>query len=102
MITVKQHDVFRKWLKALKDPKAKSSILSRVKRLEFGLFGDVKPVGGGLSELRIDAGKGYRVYFVRQGSELIIVFCGSQKKDQQKQIDLAKALYKDWRASNEK
>jgi putative addiction module killer protein len=73
--------------------------------LEFGLFGDVKPVGGGLSELRIDIGKGYRVYFVRQGTELIIVFCGSQKKDQQKQIELAKALYKalykEWKANNE-
>ena len=100
MITVKQHDVFKKWLKSLRDPKAKSSIVSRVGRLKFGLFGDVKPVGGGLSELRIDIGKGYRVYLARQGSELIIVFCGSQKKDQQKQIELAKVLYKEWRTDN--
>ena len=101
MIKVKQHDVFKRWIKTVKDPKAKSSILSRVKRLAFGLLGDVKPVGGGLSELRIDTGKGYRVYFMRQGDELIIVLCGSQKKDQQKQIEMAKTLYKEWRTDNE-
>ena len=100
MIKVKQHDVFRKWLKQVKDQKAKSAILSRLRRLEFGLLGDVKPVGGGFSELRVDSGKGYRVYLKRQGEELIIVFCGSQKKDQQKQIELAKALYEKWRVNN--
>ncbi|MFK0573799.1 type II toxin-antitoxin system RelE/ParE family toxin [Endozoicomonas sp.] len=79
-----------------------SSDLIPVRRFEFGLFGsDVKPVGEGLSELRVDVGKGYRVYFKRRGEELIIVFCGSQKKDQQKQIELARALYKEWRKANE-
>ncbi|WP_263079859.1 type II toxin-antitoxin system RelE/ParE family toxin [Endozoicomonas sp. Mp262] len=101
MIEVKQHDAFKQWIKTVKDPKAKSSILSRIKRLAFGLFGDVKPVGGRLSELRVDTGKGYRVYFTQQGDELVIVLCGSQKKDQQKQIELAKALYKEWRSENE-
>ena len=101
MIMIKQHDTFRQWLKAVKDPKAKSLILSRIKRMAFGLFGDVKPVGGGFSELRIDTGKGYRVYFMRQGDELIILLCGSQKKNQQKQIELAKTLYKEWRNENE-
>ena len=99
---MKQHEAFGKWLKTVRDQKAKAAILSRLKRLEFGLFGgDVKPVGDGLSELRIDIGQGYRIYYKQQGDELIIVFCGSQKKDQQKQIEQAKVLYKEWRKSNE-
>lgn len=101
MIKVKKHEAFDKWLVKVKDPKAKAAILSRVRRLEFGLFGDVKPVGDGMSELRIDTGKGYRVYFKQKGDVLIIVFCGSQKKDQQSQIKIAKDLSKKWESQNE-
>ena len=62
MIEVYKHDAFNKWLEKVKDQKARVAIFTRIKRLEFGLFGsDVKPVGEGLSELRIDVGKGYRV-----------------------------------------
>ena len=102
MIEIIQHNAFKEWLNKVKDHKARYAIATRLDRLAFGLFGgDVKPVGEGLSELRIDVGKGYRVYFKKQGNKLIVVFCGSQKKDQQKQIEKAKELAREWRKDNE-
>lgn len=92
---------FELWLKNLKDRKAQGAIGVRLKRLRKGLDGDVKPVGNGFSEIRIDTGKGYRVYFKRHGNQLIIVLCGSQKKDQQKQIQNAKQLFSEWEKQNE-
>jgi putative addiction module killer protein len=89
---ISQTDEFKAWLKNLADERAVKKIAQRIVRLQAGLMGDVKPVGGGLSELRIDYGPGYRVYFVQRGVVLMILLCGGDKKSQQKDIKLAKKL----------
>jgi len=86
---------YDKWLKGLKDKTAVARILVRVARIKVGNFGDCEPVGGGVSELRIDYGPGYRVYFGKMGNEIIILIAGSSKKNQQKAIDDAKKLWKE-------
>jgi putative addiction module killer protein len=68
----------------------------RLRRMEAGSFGDVEPVGNGLSELRIDYGPGYRVYFMRRGAVLIVVLCGGDKDSQRTDIAAAKRLAKEW------
>ena len=87
---------FSQWLERLRDREARARIQVRLQRLRLGLFGDVKPVGDGVSELRIDYGPGYRVYYIRQGTELIVLLCGGDKRRQQQDIalaiDLARAL----------
>jgi putative addiction module killer protein len=75
-------------------------IASRLDRLAFGNAGDVKPVGQGISELRIDYGPGYRVYFMRRGTEIIILLCGGDKSTQAKDIATAKRLAGEWREGN--
>lgn len=72
----------------------RSLIAARIKRLEAGLFGDVKPVGGGISELRIHFGAGWRVYFTRRGEQVIILLAGGMKRTQTKDLEHAKALAK--------
>lgn len=76
----------------LRDPDARARILTRVARLANGNPGDVRPVGKGVSELRIDYGPGYRVYFVRRGSLLILLLCGGDKRTQSRDIDQALAM----------
>lgn len=83
---------FAKWFDGLKDTKAKSKIAARIARVEIGLMGDVKAVGGGVSELRIDFGPGYRVYFTKRGQQLIILLVGGDKGSQQRDIGKAKEL----------
>ena len=90
MIEVRQTEVFSDWLFGLRDIRARARILARIDRLELGNFGDAKPVGRGVSELRIDHGPGYRLYFVRRGAELVILLAGGDKSSQSK--DIAKAL----------
>jgi putative addiction module killer protein len=92
MVDVRQTTIFRDWLDALVDQRAAIRIAQRIVRLQAGLIGDVKPVGGGISELRIDYGPGYRVYFVRRGQVLIILLCGGDKRSQRRDIDRAKTL----------
>jgi putative addiction module killer protein len=92
MIEVRQTPEFRKWLLGLPDRQAAARITGRVARLEMGLFGDVKPVGGGVSELRIAYGPGYRLYFVRRGPVLVILLCGGDKGTQRRDIEKAKTL----------
>ncbi len=75
----------------MRDYRARARILERLRRLAMGNAGDVKPIGEGLSELRIDCGPGYRVYFVRRGEQLIVVLGGSDKHGQAREIRLAKA-----------
>lgn len=82
-------DEFQRWLGSLADRRAMSRIVDRLKRASNGNFGDVKPVGSGVSEMRIDYGPGYRVYFFRRGKELVILLCGGDKKTQK--ADVAKA-----------
>lgn len=90
MIEVRQTEEFSKWLQGLRDERARARIAERLLRVEAGNFGDAKPVGDGLSELRIDYGPGYRVYFVRRGPVLVILLCGGDKRTQAADIKRAK------------
>jgi putative addiction module killer protein len=92
MVEVRQTPIFRKWLDDLADRRAAERIAQRIVRLQSGLLGDVKPVGGGVSELRVDFGPGYRVYFVQRGSVLIVLLCGGDKRSQSRDIVRAKTL----------
>ena len=92
MIDVRQTGEFSNWLAALRDAQAKARILNRMRRLAAGNPGDVKPVGAGISEMRIDHGPGYRVYFVQRGAVLVILLCGGDKRTQDRDIARAKAL----------
>ncbi|HQR29303.1 MAG TPA: type II toxin-antitoxin system RelE/ParE family toxin [Anaeromyxobacteraceae bacterium] len=83
---------FTAWLDQLSDPVVRGAVLARIKRLELGLPGDVRPVGGGVSELRLHMGAGWRVYFVRRGTKVIVLLAGGSKRSQQKDIRRAQAL----------
>ena len=96
MIEFKQTETFRKWRIRLKDERIRALIASRLDRLAFGNAGDVKPVGQGISELRIDHGPGYRIYFQRRGNTIIILLCGGDKSTQAKDIKTAKRLAAEW------
>lgn len=91
MFTVQQTSTFAEWLEGLADPIARKRI-ARIVRVEAGNFGDVKSVGGKVSELRVDVGPGYRVYFTRRGQELILLLCGGDKWTQSGDIAEAKAM----------
>ena len=95
MITIKQTDEFARWLTGLRDQRAKQKIATRLQRLKFRHFGDVEPIGGGLSELRIHEGQGYRVYFRQNGHEIILLLCGGNKKSQQRDISRAHEIMKE-------
>lgn len=92
MVEVRATPTFVEWLDALTDPTAQSRIVSRIARFQSGLFGDSKSVGGGVSEMRIDYGPGYRVYFTRRGSEVVILLCGGDKASQARDIARAKSM----------
>jgi putative addiction module killer protein len=92
MRDVRQTEVFRSWLAALSDKRARAKILVRVERLARGNAGQVAPVGSGISELKIDFGPGYRVYFQNRGSAIVLLLCGGDKGTQDKDIARAKAL----------
>ena len=96
MVEFKQTETFRKRRLRLKDERARALIASRLDRLAFGNAEDVKPVGSGISELRIDHGPGYRVYFCRRGDEIVILLCVGDKSTQANDIKTAKRLAKEW------
>jgi putative addiction module killer protein len=83
---------FDDWLRALRDPVGKARILARLRSASLGNFGDCEPVGDGVSEMRIHAGPGYRVYFTRRGRTVYRLLCGGEKSSQQKDIRRAKEL----------
>ena len=89
MIEIRKTELFATWLDRLRDIQAKARVLVRIERLAMGNAGDVKPVGEGVSELRIDYGPGYRVYFIQRGSELIILLAGGDKGSQSRDIKSA-------------
>lgn len=95
MIEIRQTETYARWFKALRDRQAKAKIDIRIRRLSLGNPGDVKPVGNGISELRIDYEPGYRVYFVQQGDVLIILLAGGDKQTQQQDIKTAYKLAKE-------
>lgn len=92
MIEVRRTEVFAKWLDGLRDARAKARVLLRLRRLSLGNFGDWKPVGDSVSELRIDYGPGYRIYLTRQGNSVVILLAGGIKKSQSRDIKRAIAL----------
>ncbi|WP_296069280.1 type II toxin-antitoxin system RelE/ParE family toxin [uncultured Agrobacterium sp.] len=94
MFTIRETDEFADWLASLRDAQVRASIARRIYRLADGNPGDVKPVGEGVSELRIDLGPGYRVYFVRQGAIVIILLCGGDKSSQSRDIAKARKMAK--------
>ena len=96
VIELRQTEIFRKWRMKLKDERARVLIASRLDRLAFGNAGDVKPVGQGVSELRIDQGPGYRVYFKKRGNTIILLLCGGDKRTQDRDIKMAKRLAAEW------
>lgn len=89
---IQQTDTFKHWLSRLRDIKAKTSIIRRVSRAKGGNLGDVKSVGGGVSEMRLSVGPGYRLYFTRRGEVVIVLLCGGDKSSQSRDIELAKKL----------
>ena len=97
MTEIKQTATYQKWYRKLKDRKASLLIANRIERLVYGLAGYVSSVGDGVSELRIHYGPGYRVYFTRQGNEIIVLLCGGNKTSQQRDIQQAKQILKELR-----
>ncbi|PKO12197.1 MAG: addiction module antitoxin RelB [Chloroflexi bacterium HGW-Chloroflexi-10] len=92
MIEIRETDTFKKWFTSLKDKSARARIAVRIRRVSLGNFGDVEPIGKGVSELKIDYGAGYRVYFVKQGNLIVILLCGGDKSTQPKDIQKAYEL----------
>lgn len=92
MFEVRQTAVYSEWFAGLRDRRAKVRIDIRIRRLSLGNPGDVKPVGEGISELRMDYGPGYRIYFVQQGDEFVVLLAGGDKSSQLNDIRRAKAL----------
>ena len=97
MIEVRQTVPFARWLDGLRDRVAVARINVRIRRLSLGNSGDVRSVGGGVSELRIDFGPGYRAYFVHRGPKTVILLCGGDKSTQDRDIARAKHLAKEGR-----
>lgn len=92
MTEIRKTDVYAKWLDGLRDIRARARILVRVERLASGNAGDCEPVGEGVSELRINYGPGYRVYYKQQGQELVILLAGGDKGSQSRDIKTALQL----------
>jgi putative addiction module killer protein len=90
---------FEEWLDGLKDQRAVARVLARLARVRLGNLGDCKPVGEGVSELRVDYGPGYRVYFGQKGSTLVVLLCGGDKRTQDRDIRLAKQFWQEFKES---
>jgi putative addiction module killer protein len=90
VIEIRQTETYANWFSSLRNRKARARIDVRIRRLSLGNPGDVKPIGGGVSELRVDYGPGYRVYFVQRGATVILLLAGGDKRTQER--DIKKAL----------
>lgn len=95
MVEIRKTQTFANWLADLRDRQARARIVVRIERMQAGNFGDHKPVGEGVSEMRIDYGPGYRVYFTVRGKTLVILLCGGDKGTQRMDIAKAKQLAKE-------
>jgi len=89
MIEIRETEIYSRWFKSLRDRQARARIDVRIRRLSMGNSGDVKPVGKGVSELRIDYGAGYRVYFIQRENTLIVLLAGGDKRTQDRDIKIA-------------
>jgi putative addiction module killer protein len=92
MKTIYTTDVFDEWSSSLRDKRGKARIEARLRRIEQGNFGDAKPVGEGVSKLRVDCGPGYRVYLAQRGIEIVVLLAGGDKSTQEKDIKTALEL----------
>ena len=92
MIEIRKTENFANWIDGLRDIRARARVLVRIQRLACGNVGDAKPVGEGVSELRVDYGPGYRVYFKRQGKHLVVLLAGGDKRTQKRDIEKALRL----------
>jgi putative addiction module killer protein len=97
MAEVVASTTFDRWVRQLKDRRAAARVLVRIDRLAAGNPGDVKPVGHGVCELRIDYGPGYRVYYLERGQRLIVLLCGGDKSTQDRDIAQAQRIAAEWR-----
>ena len=88
------------WLVAMRDKVAQAAVRVRIRRMESGNFGDCKPVGEGVLEVRVDVGAGYRLYCGRRGATLVILLCGGDKRGQRADIERAKVYWADWKQRN--
>ncbi|MFZ9507416.1 MAG: type II toxin-antitoxin system RelE/ParE family toxin [Burkholderiaceae bacterium] len=95
MLQIQQTETYAKWFAGLRDRVARARIDIRIRRLSLGNAGDTKPVGEGVSELRVDHGPGYRIYFIQRGEVVIVLLAGGDKSTQDKDIRNAKALAND-------
>lgn len=93
----KDSEPFTDWLNELRDPSSKRRIITRLRRLEQGNYGDCKALGQGIHELRLFFGPGYRIYFGEDGDKIVVILCGGDKSSQSKDIDFAKACWKDYK-----
>lgn len=96
MYEVAQTKEFERWHKALRDSRAVARVTSAVERLQMGLVGDFKSVGGGISEIRITYGPGYRRYYTMKGNQLVILLCGGSKSSQKRDIARARKLKEEY------
>jgi putative addiction module killer protein len=94
VIEVHQTSIYAEWFERLRDREARARIDARIRRLSIGNFGDVKPVGDGVSELRVHYGPGYRIYFVQRGTTLVVLLCGGDKGSQDRDVAVARRLAK--------
>ena len=95
MIEIRQTDAFAAWFGSLRDRQARARIQTRIDRLQLGNPGDVKPIGEGVSEMRIDYGPGYQVYFVQRGQIWVVLLAGGDKRTQDRDIETALELARD-------
>jgi putative addiction module killer protein len=95
VIEIRQTEAYARWFDSLRDRRARARIDARIRRLSLGNPGDVRPVGEGVSELRIDYGPGYRVYFVQRGRTLVVLLAGGDKDTQDRDIRIALELARD-------
>lgn len=92
MIEIRETDEYREWFEGLRDLPAKFRIAARIRRVSLGNFGDVKTVGGGVFELRVPIGPGYRVYFTKRGETVVILLAGGDKSTQRRDVERARTL----------
>ena len=101
MVEVVKSATFDRWLRKLKNRRTAARVQVRIDRLAAGNPGDVRPVGSGISELRMDYGPGYRVYYLQEGQRLIVLLCGGDKSSQQADIEEAKRIAADWKSDEQ-
>ena len=98
-VEIRQTAIFIRWFASLRDIRAKARIAVRIRRLSLGQFGDVKSLGGGIGELRIDYGPGYRIYIAQRGATVILLLTGGDKSRQSADIQQARDIAKAWESN---